>query len=302
MGGKEALPHTYPWTVALTGYPQLGNFFCGATIISSRFLITAAHCFYLKDDDWSFDKVRVKVGVHNLTDKNVLIFKPKSYKIYEGFTEENEIDAPLLDIALIELEEDLPVSSKIRPICLHSKYFNYYINDLKEKRHLNRAKRDIFGSVSNFFGDQYNKLFGGTVDTIDEPFEEKSKFNEQIELKPVPKFNEHASATQPTDKHKIILDHPDKNLIRQVVDTVGLYYLEIRNDPLKIFDPAKEFTKDKLTVAGWGSIDRYDLSKLPDVLMETDIRQKKPDICENAYGDDVFFRSKMICANDAGEF
>ena len=55
---------------------------------------------------------------------------------------------------------------------------------------------------------------------------------------------------QPRDDHKIILRHPDKNLINQVVKTVGMYYQEIRNDPVKIFDPSKEFTHDNITVIG----------------------------------------------------
>ena len=59
------------------------------------------------------------------------------------------------------------------------------------------------------------------------------------------------------------------------------YHEQIRNEPAKNFDPAKEFTEEKL--------------------METEVSQKS-EICENSYGDDVFFPSKMICANDPGEF
>ena len=47
--------------------------------------------------------------------------------------------------------------------------------------------------------------------------------------------------------------------------------------------------------------DAHDGTSLSDVLMEADISQKKSEVCENSYGDDVFFRSKMICANDPGE-
>lgn len=50
-----------------------------------------------------------------------------------------------------------------------------------------------------------------------------------------------------------------------------------------------------------GTTDSYE-TLLPDVLMETEITQKRSEVCENSYGDDVFFRSKMICANDPGEF
>lgn len=244
-------------------------------------MVTAGHCFEVNDPDYSFDKLRVKVGAHNLTaDEHVLIIKPKSVKIYEGFTTENDINAPLLDIALLELEEDLPVTKEIKPICLHSKYFNYHINELKEYR--------------DFFLKRFRR-----EDKVDD----NSSDSKPNGLKPTRVLKNKSKAKKtdiPTDKHKIILEHPDKELIQRVVQTVDRYYYQIRNDPVKIFDPAKEFTNDNLTVVGWGSTDRYDLSILPDVLMETEITQKKSSICENSYGDDVFFRSKNICANDEG--
>ena len=291
MGGKEAKPNAYPWTVALTGFPEVGNFFCGATIISSRFILTAGHCFYDHHKDWSFDKIEVKVGVHNLTDKDVLIVKPKAFKRYEGFTEENDIGAPVFDIALIELEEDLPITAKIRPICIHSKYFNYHINELQQNRNQFLFRRNTFDRNENFIDD--NEL------------EKRAKIDQQKEMKLQPSLDSimfKASIEQPSDKSKIILDHPDKNLIRQVLSLTEIYYEQMRNDPVKIFDPAKEFVVGKLTVCGWGSTDKYDLEILPGVLIETEITQKRSDVCENAYGDDVFFRSKMICANEAGKF
>lgn len=37
VGGREARPHSYPWIAALTGFPKEGDYYCGATIISSRY-------------------------------------------------------------------------------------------------------------------------------------------------------------------------------------------------------------------------------------------------------------------------
>lgn len=40
-GGKETLPHEFPWNVAIY---QDRTFICGGSLISKRHVLTAAHC------------------------------------------------------------------------------------------------------------------------------------------------------------------------------------------------------------------------------------------------------------------
>ena len=194
------------------------------------------------------------------------------------------------------------------PVCIHSKYFNYHLNDLKNQRDYllkRKEKRSVVSFAKRFYdllSDPLARPADGLSadDMLDDEDSNSLESRPKIKNKKLRPSPYKLSAEQPTDKTKIILEHPDKNLVKQVIRMGQQYHEQIRNDQVKIFDPAKEFTDDKLTVAGWGTIDSYD-TILPDVLMETEITQKRSEICENSYGDDVFFRSKMICANDPGE-
>ena len=48
VGGQEAQPGEWPWQVSL----MRGSFpFCGGTLVSNQYIITAAHC--VKSSDWN---------------------------------------------------------------------------------------------------------------------------------------------------------------------------------------------------------------------------------------------------------
>ncbi|XP_032322080.1 neutrophil elastase isoform X2 [Camelus ferus] len=59
VGGQPARPHAWPFMVSLQ---RRGGHFCGATLISRNFVLSAAHCL----NGLNFRLVRVVLGAHNL--------------------------------------------------------------------------------------------------------------------------------------------------------------------------------------------------------------------------------------------
>ncbi len=65
VGGQEADPGEWPWQVALVnkGADLYQNQFCGGTIISADWVVTAAHCV----DSSAPNDLDVVAGVHDLS-------------------------------------------------------------------------------------------------------------------------------------------------------------------------------------------------------------------------------------------
>ncbi|XP_058811610.1 serine protease grass-like [Topomyia yanbarensis] len=131
--GNETAVFEYPW-MALLMYRNLfsdeimGN--CGGTLISERYVLTAAHC--LKDDD-QFKLEFVRLGEHTISEE-----KDCNNIIEEGIIIEQDCAGPVEnvryelyiihpqyrsaftgnDIGLIRLAETIIFKSHIMPICL----------------------------------------------------------------------------------------------------------------------------------------------------------------------------------------
>jgi secreted trypsin-like serine protease len=104
VGGEKVDIAQYPWQVALQFQ---GSFFCGGSIVSQKWILTAAHCFKFSKDakDW-----RVKAGATNYVTGGVWseVDRVKVHEKYNATTNEN-------DIALVRVKS-LPVGvGKIIP-------------------------------------------------------------------------------------------------------------------------------------------------------------------------------------------
>ncbi|KAM7014987.1 LOW QUALITY PROTEIN: transmembrane protease serine 9-like [Tautogolabrus adspersus] len=107
VNGEEAVPHSWPWQVSLQDYT--GFHFCGGSLISENWVVTAAHCSIRTSH-------RVILGEHdrssNAEDVQVMkigsVFK---HPRYNGYTINN-------DITLIKLATPVQLNLRVSPVCV----------------------------------------------------------------------------------------------------------------------------------------------------------------------------------------
>uniref|UniRef100_A0A1B0EYK8 Uncharacterized protein n=1 Tax=Phlebotomus papatasi TaxID=29031 RepID=A0A1B0EYK8_PHLPP len=88
-----------------------GSHTCGATIIDSRWLLTAAHCFLTRNpDDYT-----VQYGTHVISKDGDSIMKIRRIICHEGYDDNNQF---IHDIALIELEQPLEFDAFVEAVRL----------------------------------------------------------------------------------------------------------------------------------------------------------------------------------------
>jgi len=114
VGGQEASPHSFPWSVSLK--VSWGTHFCGGSIINERFILTAAHCVA-----WGKEILRSKVvvGAHHLDtpgsgDTRVTEHSIKKAKYHIHYNK----DTTDADVAVIELREPIEFRANAVPVCL----------------------------------------------------------------------------------------------------------------------------------------------------------------------------------------
>ncbi|KAM4828255.1 transmembrane protease serine 4 [Thomomys bottae] len=106
VGGEEASVESWPWQVSIQYNHQ---HICGGSILDPHWILTAAHCFrkYLDVPNW---KVRASSdqlgGSPSLPVDKIFV------------TEHNPLYPKEKDIALVKLQNPLPFSATVRPICL----------------------------------------------------------------------------------------------------------------------------------------------------------------------------------------
>lgn len=122
-GGSIFARGKYPFLAALF---KNKIFFCGGSLVSDRFVLTAAHCLQYKGPNpvTPTDEVKVHLGKWNLTDESetgVIVAHSEDFFIHPDWNvTETRFDA---DIALIRLASVVSFSENIFPICMWQESF-----------------------------------------------------------------------------------------------------------------------------------------------------------------------------------
>merc|ERR1712002_852910 len=109
VGGQWAEPGSLPWQISL--HDKYG-FFCGGTIIDSRWILTAAHCVYGTSTRGLFITAGENDFLNNEgTEQRIGVEKVFMHKNYNDLTTVN-------DITLLKLKSDLDFNKYVQPACL----------------------------------------------------------------------------------------------------------------------------------------------------------------------------------------
>eukprot|EP00095_Tigriopus_kingsejongensis_P004108 maker-scaffold122_size333723-snap-gene-0.17 protein:Tk04108 transcript:maker-scaffold122_size333723-snap-gene-0.17-mRNA-1 annotation:"plasminogen activator spa" len=124
VGGVEAFPGEFPWQVSLqllkNKYadfnehdPKARYHICGASVLSSNYVLTAAHCVV----DFLADQIVLVAGDHNLVtfERSEQVSRVKTVKAHLQYNR-NSFEN---DIALLELTTPFHLdNNRVGPICL----------------------------------------------------------------------------------------------------------------------------------------------------------------------------------------
>ncbi|XP_028397984.1 chymotrypsinogen A-like [Dendronephthya gigantea] len=109
VNGENAAPHAWPWQISLRVY---GKHICGGSLIKPDWVVTAAHCV-VKNPQRS--RYTVVVGAHKTTGTTAV---EETRRVRQLLIHENYVESSNHDIALIQLDKPVKISSKVNTVCL----------------------------------------------------------------------------------------------------------------------------------------------------------------------------------------
>ncbi|XP_025834022.1 trypsin-1-like [Agrilus planipennis] len=117
VGGHATAMNEFPWMVRLSYF---NRFYCGGMLINDRYVLTAAHC--VKGFMWFM--IKATFGEHDRCSDTK---RPESRFVLRAITGAFSFLNFDNDIALLRLNDRVPIMDTIKPICLPTKKDDLYI-------------------------------------------------------------------------------------------------------------------------------------------------------------------------------
>lgn len=116
VNGVDAKISDWPWHAAVRQHTAQGKpeYVCGGSLVSERFVITAAHCTMDPEKPNRKIQLSVQLGVNAVGSPDGKTFNVQKIHRHPGFSLFDLKD----DIALLELESPVPFSESILPVCI----------------------------------------------------------------------------------------------------------------------------------------------------------------------------------------
>ncbi|CAH1103275.1 unnamed protein product [Psylliodes chrysocephalus] len=111
VGGGNAGLGAWPWQAAL--YKE-GEFQCGATLLSDRWLVSAGHCFYHAQDEYWIARLGALRRGTSLPSPYEQLQPVVKIIVHPGYVDSGFIN----DISLLKLKAPVIFSDYVRPVCL----------------------------------------------------------------------------------------------------------------------------------------------------------------------------------------
>ncbi|XP_068182066.1 coagulation factor IXa isoform X2 [Antennarius striatus] len=158
VGGDLVLPGEIPWQVAVVDQHS-GSTFCGGSILSERWVVTAAHCLMEAQDSYIIRVGEHDLNIHEDTEQNYQVLEEHIHPRYNA-----SVSLYNHDIALLLLKSPIAFSTTVRPICIGPMAFTEFL-----------VKESSPATVSGWGRTRFLGLTSSSLQKVEVPYTDRTE-------------------------------------------------------------------------------------------------------------------------------